>query len=33
MSHALLEDVAKALRVLIAEATSAENHIVETLGG
>jgi hypothetical protein len=29
----LLEDTAKALRLLIAEATSAEGHIVAALGG
>ena len=33
MSKTLLEDVAKALRALIAEATSAESHIAETLRG
>lgn len=32
VSKALLEDVAKALSVLIDEAASAESHIVETLG-
>lgn len=31
MSRTLLEDVAKALRVLVAEAGSAESHIVEAL--
>jgi len=31
VSKGLLEDVAKALRVLVAEAASAESHIVETL--
>jgi hypothetical protein len=32
VSKGLLDDVAKALRVLVAEAASAESHIVETLG-
>ena len=32
VSKGLLEDVAKALGVLIAEAASAEDFIVETLG-
>lgn len=32
VSKELLEDVAKALGVLISEAVTAENHIMETLG-
>jgi hypothetical protein len=32
VSKRLLDDVAKALRVLVAEAASAESHIIETLG-
>ena len=33
VSARLLEDTAKALRLLIAEATSAEKHIAAALGG
>lgn len=32
VSKRLLDHVAKALRVLVAEAASAESHIIETLG-